>query len=281
MGIAAKVRKINPLIDGWSKADWIFYFVAVPVLLLAVFFLPSSIKQYLILQMQAPTILSIFANHYTHTDPMHLIGNLSVYIVLVFLIFNLETDKKRFHTMSVFFFIIVPLVVSLILIRFLSILPPTQGFSAIDAAIMGYLIYSAYTYLRARYNFIKPNILAISIFANMALLTIFNGYGLGIISVCLIGLFAFLFIEFRNIVSLSRELFKSYKSISRKAFFELVYKTTIFLFTGCLMFALPTLVPFNIVEGSAIINSAAHYIGWLLGLFVPVILEQRHVRIKL
>jgi len=151
-------------------------------------------------------------------------------------------------------------------------LPAMQGFSAIVASFNGYLIYSAYTYLKTRFNFIGANFIAIPLFANFGMLCLLNNYGISLVAICFIALAAVVAIEFRHIRLLIRGLFGDLKS-SKPSGFRYWYSIWVASASITLIFSLPFLVPSTFIEGTTIINSVGHYVGWVIGLFIPVCIE--------
>ena len=80
----------------WRIQEWLTFFFYVPLSLFLLYLLPSSIKDTFILKPSSPTLISIFASNFIHSTLNHLIGNLFFYFWAVFLIFNLEFNKKDF-----------------------------------------------------------------------------------------------------------------------------------------------------------------------------------------
>ena len=154
-GFAEKIRQINPILKNWSRLCWLVYFLFIPVFLLVLFILPDSIKQYLVLQSNNPSLLSVFFNHYTHINFIHVLNNIFIYLITSFLIFNIETNKKRFFLVTLLFFLFLPFIVSFILLLLIPSNFYMLGFSAINASFIGYLIFSVYNFLKDQYDFIK------------------------------------------------------------------------------------------------------------------------------
>ena len=133
------MNKIQPK---YKKTSYMIFYFLVPAFLLLIYFLPYSIKQYLILDVSNPTLISIFFSNYTHSEFLHLVSNLIAYFILIFLLFKVEIYKKMFYKISLLNFIFLPFVVSLSTVYFLPRVPPAQGFSAVVSAFNGYLLYS-------------------------------------------------------------------------------------------------------------------------------------------
>jgi hypothetical protein len=64
--------------------------VLVPAMLLMLFLPPISEKNQLILHKDTPSLLSLFANHFTHLEAEHFMWNVIFYIILVIPIYILN-----------------------------------------------------------------------------------------------------------------------------------------------------------------------------------------------
>ena len=142
------VNRLNPLLKSWGKIDYAIFFLLVPAVLTFVYILPFGIKDYLVLQPLNPTFLSIFFSNYTHIEFFHFFNNILAYLIIIFLIFNIETDKKLFYKTSLLIFILLPFISSLSIIYLTPTVSPTLGFSAISSAFLGYLLYAVYNFLK-------------------------------------------------------------------------------------------------------------------------------------
>ena len=274
MNLLSQLRGINPILGSWHRREWLFYFAVIPTTLIIIFLLPISIKQYLILDLQNPTLLSIFVNHYTHTDLAHLTNNLIGYLLTVFILFNIETNRSRFHRVTAFFLIAVPFICSLTMIRLFPIPYGMLGFSAVTSAFTGYIVYSANAYLRSRYSYIQLGFITIPLLANFTLLCINNNFGTPITLISSFLLIVFLIIERKNIIRLIKELDHEIKIIPKKnAGLEFTYKLCTLTLTIILVFSLPNLIPTNIEQGKMIVNTIIHYIAWIIGVFLPIGLD--------
>jgi len=273
MGFNAKMKQINPILGIWSQFDWLLYFLVIPMFLFILYFLPFSVKQYFILQSNNPTVLSIFFNHYIHSEFIYLLNNLVIYLTIIFLLYNLEYNKKRFYLVSTLFFLIIPIIVSLTLLFLIPNIFQMQGFSAINAGFIGYLIYSVYNYLRIKYVYIKLSFFCLIISINFSLLCIINNFDISITMIMNIMVLFFLLIEFSSIKKLFHEFLIKIKEIPKKKLFELYYKVSIVLFTFVMIYSLPILMPFKITEGNMMINTVGHYLGWVFGFILPIFID--------
>jgi len=142
---------MNPILQSWKKTDYLFFFIFIPAFLSFMYLLPVNIKNYFILDTSNPTIFSIFLSNYEHVKFLHFFGNLLFYLIVIFLLFNIEINKKIFRKCSILIFIILPFISSILLIYRFPNLPPSLGFSAIGSAFMGYAIYSIFYYIKNFY----------------------------------------------------------------------------------------------------------------------------------
>jgi hypothetical protein len=157
-------NKINTLIQksalaNWPWQYWIFSYGIIPLILVIVPQVPQILQSMgmsplltqdffnltFLLDVYHPTIVSMFLMNYTHTELIHLCGNLSVYFLVMTIIFVLEYNKRRFFTTSTYFLILLPFIVSIVSILFFRGLPINmvsfKGFSGIIMAYYGYSIY--------------------------------------------------------------------------------------------------------------------------------------------
>lgn len=137
----------------WPWPYWLFFYGIIPLVLVIVPQVPlllqymglsSSTSQdafnlIFLLDFYRPTVSSMFLMNYTHTELLHLCGNLSVYI------FVLEHNRSRLSLMSGYFLTLLPLLVSIVSILFFRGLivhmVSFKGFSGIIMAYYGYAIY--------------------------------------------------------------------------------------------------------------------------------------------
>ena len=266
------IKEYNPLICHWDKSDWVFYFIIIPAILVFIFLLPSEIRHHFILNFQNPTIFSIFANHYTHSTTSHLGNNLGVYLLVMFAIFNIVIDKPLFYQVSAVLFTVLPIVLSMLMLWFLPNLPPAQGFSAIGSGFIGYLIYAVYSFLKNNFKFIKQSLFSLILMLNFLTLVIIKNFDTKIVALIALITGIYLVINYKDILALAKEGQVYYNKIPKGVHLEIIYKSSIF--ASCFIFtiALPFIIPATIVSNGIITNTIGHYIGWIFGFFVPIIL---------
>lgn len=208
-------RQLSKLIENltsWPWYYWVFYFSVIPGIILFIPQLPGLLidafhitpqtaneilNNTFVLNPKSPQLSSIFLMHYTHLELLHLCQNLLFFIIFVTIIFLLETDKKRFLYCSVFFLLLLPLVLSGIIIiffnSFVNNIHSAKGFSGIVFAFAGYAIYVLiFPYLSHTITNLKDSyekndfprffpLLSVWIFVNiiLAVAIMFTGYSLG------------------------------------------------------------------------------------------------------
>ena len=259
------------LLEDWKKWSYVLFFILIPSILILVYLLP--IKQYFILNPSSPTPISIFFSNYTHSEFSHLINNLISYLIVIFLLFNIEINKKMFLKVSLLNFLLVPALSSLFIIYFLSKVPPVQGFSAVVSAFMGYLLYSIYTHLKTvYYEKLNNSFLWLLLMINFVIWSIFNKIEFSIFLI-LITLFL-AYINREPIKEILTQIKSRWNKLISQKFLERFYNITIFIFTILFVFSLWSLIPSRIIFGSSLINTPTHYLGYCFGVFIPVLIER-------
>lgn len=174
-----------------SLHEPIAFFLVLPFILTVVFFLPSSLKNtYFILNSMQPNIASAFLSNYTHSDSYHILNNISIYLIAMFLIFNLETDRNRFYTTAGLIFLILPWIISVLTIQYIPNSTANQGLSGLGAALLGYLVYSIYAYLKHKAHInINLSFVILAFTANALIVSIIN-IGLSTVSYVAIAVLA-------------------------------------------------------------------------------------------
>jgi len=190
----------------------------------------------------------------------------------MFAIFNIETNKHRFYKVSAVLFLVLPIVLSIIMLKFLSSLPPAQGFSAIGSGFIGYLIYAIYSFLKEQFMFVKPGLFSRILMLNFLTLVVVNDYGTISITLIAIILVILLATNANDILAIAKEVQAHYKRIPKGIHLEIIYKSSIFASCFILVIALPFIIPSTIVSNGIVTNTIGHYIGWLFGAFVPILL---------
>ncbi len=264
------------IIKSWKKIDYFVFLIFIPVMLLSIFLLPESIKNLFILKTSNPTLLSMFLSNYVHLNIVHFINNVSTYFFVIFIILNLETKRKLLYTTSFLIFLILPFVSSFLLIWRFPTLPPSLGFSAIVAGFMGYLVYSAFKYVKI-FFYTKVNFFLLYLVLMINLIVV--AYNLKTPVAFQIFIFAASIILFYlNRITIkeigTQIILKTKNLLKQKLIGRFVYYYLLFVLTIFSIFYLPNLIPSNIIEGGSLINTFSHYLGYIFGLFVPIIIDK-------
>jgi len=267
-------------LEQWSKNEKIFWFLGIPLILVLIYILPTSLKEtYFILNKQAPSILSLFLSNYTHSELWHLATNLSSYLIVIYLIMQFETNKSCFYKTMAFLFLVVPFIVSFITIMYAPAMN-SQGFSGIVAGLMGYFIYITYRHvkdtwkLNADINFVYLMVCANALIGVVGYWLTTNPAFAALLSVLLIGLIYYNRNLLKNIVIILRQKNEELK-IKRHG---LVQAYVTFTFVLLVLFSLPSLIQVTVQNGS-IINAIGHYIGYVAGLtFSLVFIETKFLK---
>lgn len=268
--------ELNPLMSNWKKADFLFFFAFIPSLLIALYLLPLTTKESLALDPSNPTVLSMFFSNYIHLDFKHFFGNFASYLVVMFLIFNIESNKKIFYWTSLTLFILLPFIASLSNILFTPYLPMITGFSAIVAGFVGYLLYAAYNYLKNTSTYMEGEFLTLLFLLNLSIVGIFNlntpmsiKSGLAIISAM------FLYKNITPIIQISKQFHYDLNVLLATNPLVGMYRFLIFMLVLVFIFSLPKLIPAVIAKGTIQINILAHYLGYVFGVAAPLIIEKK------
>lgn len=130
----------------------------VELVLVLLFFLPSSVKEQFILHKDYMNLIDLLGNHFVHENISHLLFNMVGYLLVsipLFLLVLKFGNVKTFYKLFVLNLTLVPIVVSLVWIpvnRYIwTSIQTTMGFSDINAAFMGSLIVAyALEYLKLK-----------------------------------------------------------------------------------------------------------------------------------
>lgn len=264
-----------PKFEFWNKKDYFFFYFIIPFILTFIYLLPDNIKNYIILNPSNPTILSIFFSNYVHLEPWHFLSNLIFYLIIIFLLFNLERDKNFFYRSSFFIFIILPFVSSILIVYFIPFIPPSLGFSAIVAGFMGYLVYSAFRYIK-EYYYKQTHYFFLYLILMLNFIIVANNLRVPItFQIFILSISIILFYLNRvAIKEISNQIFLKFKGLmSQKLYGQIIYYYLLFFWVIIFIFGLPIIIPSNIIIGNGRINIFSHYIGYLFGFFVPLIIN--------
>ena len=271
-----KLERFNPLLRLWERYEYFAFFVLVPLTLFLIYLIPQEIKEsYFILFPENPNLYSTFLNNYAHSDASHLAGNLFTYLVIMFLIFNVEVCRSLFRRMALIIFIILPIVLSLSDIYLSKIIHsslPTLGFSGVVAGWVGYFAYSAYNHIKRLHNIsLNMNFLCLVFLINASAVALSYGELL-LAFVSLVSSIILAYLNRKGLLALVRVLVPFLRTGGDERMVKF-YKNVVFLLSIFFVFSLFALVPRTPRMDSAIVNTTAHYIGYVFGLFVPTAVE--------
>jgi hypothetical protein len=146
---------------------------------------------------------------------------------------------------------------------------PTQGFSALLAAFFGYMICSAYRFIKVKYDSsLNITFLWMLLMLNMSLvmgnLDVKYPFDILIVGFTLL----LIVLNVKAIAGLLRQIIANYRL--QRTTFEIFYIASVSVFCVVLLFVLPLLVPEVIMVDGHIINTFSHYIGWVFGIVVGI-----------
>jgi hypothetical protein len=274
--------KYNSNLQKWNTFDWSVFFFVIPLIFLLIFLIPQNIKDsFFILNPSHFSYPSLLLNNFTHSSFLtHLFPNIVLYYIMMFLVFNFETNQKFFYYFMGILFVPISILLSLCSIY---ILPLTiQGASGIIAGIMGYAIYSSYKYFKTLQKIEIHDYFVFFIFlinAFIVLVTVPPPSYVSQIQSWIFSLFIFivmlitLYFERKAIIQILLLIQNKVRN-PKNSVILLIYWILLgsFLFSAYL--GLTTLIPPNPAQGGVIIHSFIHYGGFISGLFIPVICER-------
>jgi len=255
--------------DLWSTHEKFFFFLVIPLILAIIYLLPLDVKDaYFILHKTNFSILSMFLSNYTHSDFMHLAENLIAYLLVMCLIIKFETNKSNFYKTACFLFLILPFIISAFTLHFI----PTQnafGFSGIVVGLFGYFVYVTYGYIKdvwklnADISFIYL-IFCINAFIGVRSWLVNDLTYLALILLILVSLILFYYNCFliKDIIHLLK--LKIQQGLSTCGLLTFILAVVV------LFCSLPLLIQVTFENGN-LTNALAHYIGYIFGVFFPVI----------
>lgn len=274
-----KSSGMSKIIKSWPKKQYLLFFIIIPLILALIYLLPQGIKDsYFIMNVKDPSITSIFLSNYTHSDLFnHLLPNVIIYLLTIFLIFNIETRKEVFYRTSFLILILLPVLSSLLTIYLMPSIPPVQGFSAIVAGFLGYFIYCTYNYIKNSFNLdIKKRFIWLIFIINLVLTTFSINKFFFVASVILS--IILLYIERKDVIAVVHKILSKGAEALRTARINPLgnyYRMMIGMISMIFLFQLPLLVTSEVITKFGIINTPAHYWGYIFGLVIPLLIEKK------
>ncbi|MGC9059007.1 MAG: hypothetical protein ACP5H3_01175 [Candidatus Aenigmatarchaeota archaeon] len=254
-----------------TKEDLTFFFLLLPSILTLFYILPLQLKELFILSKCNPTILSIYFSSFIHIDFKHFLGNLTGYLLIIFLILNIETKKERLYIFTIFSLLILPFLTSFSFLFLATSYVYTLGFSNIVSAFSSYLLYSLFTSLKKIQKDLSLSfyIYLITISILITIIAIFTSKSIFILSISYFILFSIF--EFRELKNISKAVYKKLLKLKKESFTSAFFKiTTAALAITLAIFSLPILIPLK-ANG---INILSHYIGYLFGVVLAPLLDK-------
>lgn len=249
--------------------------LAVPAVLVLVFWLPTGLRRSLAFEYADPSLLSAFASAYVHLDVGHLLVNLTTYAIVAPLAYALSVasgHRRRFYTVFVTFLLAFPVVLSYLN---LAIARPAvaYGFSGVTMAFVGYLPFALAAYLEERFDVgpgtaIAPALffLTVAIIAALSVRSIVPENGtvlLGTIGLVAVAVLAALLYALAAYDRGEASLAKLRRASATPGYFELLVVGLV------VVFAFPAVAfPADVTVGDGQLNLYAHLLGYALGFVV-------------
>ncbi|MDI9644945.1 MAG: hypothetical protein QFX35_06985, partial [Candidatus Verstraetearchaeota archaeon] len=152
---ASLIKSVASNFKRHGVAELTFLYAGVPATLLALHFLPSQIKDALVLYIKSPKPWAFLTTNYIHYDlQTHLATNLLAYVLLLSAAIGAETEWRRFLAMAIMALAVAPVassVWSVAVFGSVSEAPwdlNTLGFSTTVFCLVGYLVFLAACRLR-------------------------------------------------------------------------------------------------------------------------------------
>lgn len=277
VALTEETRAVGTVMD--SKRDrlillaGVVYFIVVPLVLVVVFLYSESLKGALALYPNAPTVLSMLGSNYLHTDLPHLVSNLVLYLVLLVFVFSFDalSNRPMLFVNLALFFLFVPVVSSLANVLGLSYLGvnlPCFGFSAVVAGVFGYLAFSLMHYLRDCHGVVFQRgifqLLWFILYINLMLISLIYQFYVGAVVVGVL-LVLSLYYTSPDLV----RIMQAVQAVSQRSQKVLILMG-LFL---CLSAASQALFPQQVVQNGSVVNILAHYVGYMVGFFVPAVVS--------
>jgi membrane associated rhomboid family serine protease len=245
---------------------------SVPIVLVAVFSLPPSVRQSLVFEYTDPSLVTAFSAPFVHLSLSHLVVNVLGYVIVVAVAYLLSVAsgrRRRFFVSFVTFVLVFPVLLSYLN---LAVVRPTAGlgFSGVVMAFVGYLPLALADYLDERVGVGPSEALApVFFFFGIALVA-----GLSVQSVqreratVLLGtsglvlaslLSAALF--WLSAPDRTTEALSKVKRATRIPGHVELFSAASVVFVSFLFVAFPS----NLADGSTVVNVYVHLLGYALG----------------
>lgn len=270
--------QFNSNLSHWKKIDFFILFLLIPFCWILIYLLPDIIKDsYFILHPQTLFIPQILLSNYTHSSWSHLVSNLIMYLLIMFLIVNFEPNRRYFYNFLIILFFIISCILSTISIILLPTLS-TQGASGIIAGLLGYAAFASYRYLKIRLNvqfsnyfvglIILCNALALWIYLPRTVNEIFFVIFTLIIVLGILINFYYSRAGFVQILAIIQQKTSKERPIGLSFYWIFLLSLLVLAYIGLII-----LVPINPIQNGVLLNTVVHYFGYVSGLLVPILYD--------
>jgi hypothetical protein len=147
------VNLVNGLRERIETVD-VAVILSTPVVLILIQLLPESVRDALIMNYGAPSVLTMYTKHFVHAGWGHLVGNVTVYLVavaLVYALFLYADERRKFLVGFALVVFVAPVPLSAVDIWIVGSQVgdlPSRGFSALASAFVGFLPVAVFVFLR-------------------------------------------------------------------------------------------------------------------------------------
>ncbi len=246
-------------LENWAIIEKLLFFGLIPGILGAVYLIPQPIKDaHFILNRINFSLESLFLTNYVHSEFSHFLGNLVVYLIVIYLIMSLEKDKTKFYKITSLIFLLLPIILSAFTFKFLPQIAQSQGFSGIVAALIGYLAYALLTFLKIKWD-IKVNKYFVYLIIMINLLIAFKSYAIPFWVLAILAMLGLilLYANSLGLHQLIKTLIEKAATMGSKPLqfgYAFIYCFFIFLF----LFSLPALIEI-MPQSGPVSNVLVHY----------------------
>ncbi|MFP8956483.1 hypothetical protein ACLI4Y_07130 [Natrialbaceae archaeon A-CW3] len=271
MSLSSPTRIDTPLLERArreARLGDLLALVAVPLVLIVVFFVPERVTDRLVLYYLEPTVFTAYTTHFVHYDPGHLLGNLIGYGLLagVGYLLAITGDHRRFFMTSFLAIVVVfPLALS-----GLNVAVPRNavgyGFSGLNMAFLGVLALVLNEFLRERFppalerrDVVIAYFLTVAAIALLAVPLTTATITLATASFATAGVYA------HRLAGRAGRLRAVCRGVLERPGDGELALAGVVIFVGYLFVAFPT----EVVSGSTIVNLYAHFLGYALGFIGP------------
>lgn len=268
-----KLKKdLKTIVKNVSFKD-ILYLLILPCVWLLLMFLPSSLKNQLVLYIYDFKLWQLLSHGFVHQSWSHLSHNLQGYFlftILMLLLVGLIKEKKRFYELILVLSLCVPIASSLVQInlypRLLPQLLTSQGASGVVSSLLGLFPLFWVMYFSKNLKIKIHNVFFLNIcltYAGLLFVIIYypihKNTWMIIVVTSLLALF--FFVHKKNLKLILNSMLKEVKR-NIITYFFLILVPLFFLMMPIVLF------PRNILQGNTLIDFFMHYTGLILGLII-------------